>query len=379
MAVHAPATSTWSLQLQNTAYAGRLQVGAFLAGGTTAAATRDGVLVGYSSGAVQPLDLKVIPDDTPSLWLKIYPGRAVVTRSGQGPYLHTWDASTLWKVQLDPANSTNPRIDLVIVRNYDQITNGTDAETKGRIEVVTGTPSATPVAPYASIPAGVGYTTLAEVTVAANATTITSGNIADKRRGTCARGGVRVLLPGDSASDPGSYLGEFTDTGTAAGVLRRWNGTSWSWIAQAGAPRFLQADLLRSDGSTNLNASGITDLKLYNVSGHGTTWGSVFSGRGVSLAESGVYRIHGKLLASITADNYTALRLTSPSPAYSNIIGGGNNNAGFLIAEGTEYLYIGPGQTLGFTVEAFNSSSTAGTLNPNGVSRLYVEKVGEVV
>ncbi|MBP2341128.1 hypothetical protein JOF41_007382 [Saccharothrix coeruleofusca] len=378
MAVHAPATSTWSLQLQNTAYAGRLQVGAFLAPGTAdAAATRDGVLVGYSSGAVAPLDLKVIPDDTPSMWLKIYPGRAVVTRSGQGPYLHTWN-SALWKVQLDNANSTNPRIDLVIVRNYDQVTNGTDAQTKGRIEVVTGTAAAVPVAPYNAIPAGVGYITLAEVTVPANASTINSGNITDKRRGTCARGGVRVLLPGDSLSDPGSYLGELTDTGGASGQLRRWNGTSWSWMAQAGVPRFFQADLLRSDGSATINGGGITDLKLYNVSGHGTTWGSVYNGRGVSLAESGLYRIHGKLLASITADNYTALRLTSTVPSYSNIIGGGNNNPGFLIAEGTEYLYIGAGQTLGFTVEAFNSSATAGTLNPNGVSRLYVEKVGEI-
>lgn len=379
MPVNVLATNTWSIQLQNSAYGGRLMVGAFLAP-SSSTVTRDGVLVGYSSGAATPRDLQVIPDVAPSAWLQVYPGRAVVTRSGQGPYLHAFDSTVPLRVQLDPADSTNPRIDAVVVRNYDQVTRGVDGQTRGQIEVITGDPAVTPVVPYAKIPAGVGYTPLAEIAVPATtgATQITAGQIVDRRRGTALRGSVRTLLPGDSLTEAGVLVGELTDTGGATGQLRRWNGSSWSRLAQAGPQPYCRGELLRSDGQTVINASGITDLKIYNFSAHGAAWGSVFNGRGISLAEPGIYQIFGKLLGSFPNPHYTALRLTSPSPAFSNVIGADNANSGFFDAEGTEFLYVSAGQTLGVTFEAFSSSSSQGVINANGVSEVHVRKFSEV-
>lgn len=71
--------------------------------------------------------------------------------------------STTAKVAL--ADATNPRIDLVVVRQ------------SGTIETVTGTPAGSPTAP--SVPSNAAV--LAEVAVAAAATSLASGTITDRR------------------------------------------------------------------------------------------------------------------------------------------------------------------------------------------------------
>lgn len=374
MAVHALASSTWSIQLENTSYAGRLLAGGFLTS-AGAVATRDGVLVGYSDGAVAPVDLKVVPDV--NMWLKFYSGRAAVTRPGQGVYLHTFDSAVLNSIQLDAADSTNARIDLVICRNYDPVTIGSDPQPRGRVEVVTGVPGAVPVAPYNLIPAAAGYTPLAEVTVPANASAITLGNIVDKRRGTTGRGGIRVLLPGDSLADAGTYVGELIDSG---GTIYRWNVAGgvgvWGVLAYAGPPKFARANLLRSDGSSILNA-GDTDLKLYSAAVYGGAWSTTYNGRGFSLAQSGLYEVTTTLHTAVSGNHYIGVTMICDSPVYSNVIAGDSATDGFSTASGTDHVFVPVGGSFNCYFRAYNSAA-AGFVNYGGAtSYASVRKVGE--
>ena len=74
---------------------------------------------------------------------------------------------------------TQDRIDVIGIRVLDSADNGPDLDNLGRFEVITGTPSGSPVAP--SIPADFQFLPLAEVLVAANSVGITAGDITDLR------------------------------------------------------------------------------------------------------------------------------------------------------------------------------------------------------
>ena len=78
-------------------------------------------------------------------------------------------------VTVPAADSTNPRIDLIVAQVIDTQYGG--ASNTGEVVDVSGTPAASPAAPAA--PAN--SITLAQVYVGAGVTSITSGNITDKR------------------------------------------------------------------------------------------------------------------------------------------------------------------------------------------------------
>jgi len=95
------------------------------------------------------------------------------TIAGQGIYQAPFDALNL---TIAAAPASGSRIDLVVARVYDKQVAG--GATSGRaVEVLTGTAAAAPTAPKVPDTAVV----LAQVTVAAGTTTITSGLIADLR------------------------------------------------------------------------------------------------------------------------------------------------------------------------------------------------------
>lgn len=179
--------------------------GAFIAsaGSNPNVSWRDGVFpscTGSGATSTPPLDLMVIATSPASMGVQVYLGSGSVTRSGQGPYV--FYSNTTGTLTLAAANATNPRIDLVYVQIQDAVLG--DAATQAVLGVVTGTaaPSPTvPALPANSIP-------LAQIAVAANATTITATNITDMRKSACTLGGVRYLLPGDSIWDPGYRVGE---------------------------------------------------------------------------------------------------------------------------------------------------------------------------
>lgn len=197
------ADGAWTLQSLNTAIEGRYTAGALLAqanvqsGSITPLITwRSGVLPSASyQGAVMDLSITT----SSGLNLTVYPGVCVINRAGQGPYLcYNTTAKT---VTVNAGDSTNPRNDIIVARVYDAAIG--DAQTGFAIEVVTGTPAASPVDP--TLPAG--SIPLRRVRVVANASTLSGSNLTDLRTSTTIPGAMRVLLGGDPTAMTGDgYL-----------------------------------------------------------------------------------------------------------------------------------------------------------------------------
>jgi hypothetical protein len=224
------AAPAWTQQSVNSALNGRLHIGAVLpsaAAVTGLTGWRDGVVAttNFNGTSNIPSDLQIKQAVSPSLNLLCEPGHCVITRSGQGPYLCY--LSTQGTLTLANADTVNPRIDLIVAQVYDAAlgdgmpTTPALASPGGLvIRAVTGTPAGSPTAP--SVPTG--SIPLAQVAVAANATTITTANITDRRKSALTPGGARTLLPGDLVTDAGAVSGEQRFTNNCAWV---WNGTGW--------------------------------------------------------------------------------------------------------------------------------------------------------
>lgn len=137
-------------------------------------------LVPNIGGIAQFGDLTVTQTGTPSMAVQIGVGRCWIkgTEAGdfsgqnygrQGLYFALNDAAVTKSITA--ANATNPRIDLVCIYVKDSQYSGTQNIVD--FIIVAGTPAATPVAPTAPANSII----LAQVNVAANATSITTSNI----------------------------------------------------------------------------------------------------------------------------------------------------------------------------------------------------------
>ncbi|MGK5631226.1 hypothetical protein [Streptomyces sp. URMC 123] len=182
--------------------------------------SRDGILPGSPTGAEAVAGLAVTGDA--GMTAKVAPGRAVVQSTevaGAYPVVSTQVES----ITFADGDAANPRIDLVVLRVYDQA-HDTSNRTEAVIEVIKGTPAAAPVAP--AVPSGA--LALAEVTVPTGASAGKGGlnwgsAVRDRRRATVAVGGV--LPAGGPTAFPGAYPGQYRDNGSG---LERWNGTAWA-------------------------------------------------------------------------------------------------------------------------------------------------------
>lgn len=178
-------------------------------------------------------DLAVAQTTTASSSIVVAPGNCVISRTGAagGPYLVSFPtASTL---VCDPAPSTNPRVDVVAVQLTDAAIGDTGTQ-GGQLIVVNGTPAALPTAP--AIPTNA--IPLVDILRNTNTNPIANSNILDVRRSTCTYGGMRAMLPGDLATDPGSYIGELTFDNVTS-VTRGpayWDGTTWRGISNSFYP-----------------------------------------------------------------------------------------------------------------------------------------------
>lgn len=119
-------------------------------------------------------------------------------------------SSTVTNLAILASDPTNPRIDLVCLSVEDQDYSGTSNE--GVLQVVTGTPAASPVAPSAPSSSCV----LAHVSVAANATSITAADITDVRPfalalSSCPPTRVRNTSPGGTVGTSGTWSYPGTD------------------------------------------------------------------------------------------------------------------------------------------------------------------------
>lgn len=140
-------------------------------------------MIPAGGGVINSGDFAVSQTTTPSMGVRVAPGRIWVpgtnlanisgtTFSKQAMYFALNDASATLTV--DPADATNPRIDVVYVAFRDSLYSGTVDDVY--MDVLTGTPAVTPTVPTAPANSMV----LAQVAVAANATSITTGNITNK-------------------------------------------------------------------------------------------------------------------------------------------------------------------------------------------------------
>lgn len=189
----------------------------------TAITAASGIRPGASSGST-PFDLQAVS----AMQCKITGGTALVQgTTAQGAYAAYSNADTT--LTFTAGNATNPRIDLVVLRVYDNFIDASGS-TQATIEIVPGTPSATPSAP--ALPSATSLP-LWEVRVNAN---VSSGNgginsnpgwtaaRTDRRVYTVAAGGIRPASGGWTAA----YDGQYRDNGTQ---LQRWYSATSTWNA----------------------------------------------------------------------------------------------------------------------------------------------------
>ncbi|MFF8804377.1 hypothetical protein [Streptomyces omiyaensis] len=183
--------------------------------------SRSGVLPGSADGTYRVSGLSLTGSGP--MTATVHAGRALVQgRPEQGAYPVTLDGDTV--LAFGDGNPLHPRIDLVVLRVYDD---EFDSLTRHEavLEVLVGEPSATPsapTAPAASLP-------LFTVRVKAGASAGTGGidwakDLTDLRTTIASVGGILPVY--NNAGVPGAYPGQYQDNDTAH-HLQRWSGTGW--------------------------------------------------------------------------------------------------------------------------------------------------------
>lgn len=250
--------------------------------------------------------------------VRVIAGQCVIPVAGELGYVGTLPITS--QLDIDPADQTNPRIDLVVARVVDSPEDA--GERTFTVEVVKGVASATPTEPSVS---GMDCIVLTAVRVKAGATAITQADLTDRRRFTRAPGGIRLSY--NDSTRPGGGAGDFRyDLNERE--LSVWTGTEWSVAASAAGWKSWNAVLkAEGDGSTvNLGAGGSVNAK-YQVIGKMMTIRMLFR-----WGSSGYYAAPGNI--------YTEL-----PPGFANgaihqkiscslwIPGGGANNRGDYIGQ----------------------------------------------
>jgi hypothetical protein len=188
------------------------------------------------------------------------------------------------------ASSSNPRIDLIILRLDPTANTIVQA-------VLTGTPSSSPTAPaLTQTTTGIYEIEIGRVTVPALATVIAAGNVSDTRN--CLSHGVGIWTTAQRPSSP--TLGRL-GWSTTNSVLELWNGSAWITInpgyfdasaittgiiaTNRIAPTANQYEMLTLDGSYNI--VGFRTPKIANVFYNNPTVGTSFTTSYTNLEASG--------------------------------------------------------------------------------------------
>lgn len=273
---NANATGVWTAQNKNNAKQGRQLMQALFANNdaTPLNGTRSGV-VPTTWDVVNQRFTDLLVTVTSGLNMSVAPGWAIAHRSGQGPYPGYLDAAAA--IACDTAPASNPRNDLVIMRMYDAAIGG-DSPPGGnpcRIELVTGTPNASPVDPMTVNALGV-YTGFADGLGGigiplARAQVSTSGviTLTRLRRSAGGIGVSRALLEGDS------------DTGGRPGDMRYTPSTD-------------TLDVKRSDGTYSAFPKGVIARGFVTTQSNGGVGANPTSAMrldSVSLQSGHMYRI----------------------------------------------------------------------------------------
>ena len=157
-----------------------------------------------TTGILSAADLAVTQSGTPAMSVSVAAGWANILgtfQASMGAYQVYNDAATTLTVTT--ADVTNPRIDLVVVAVQDAFYSGVPNTVV--FTVVAGTPAASPAVPTAPV----NSISLAQLAVAANATTVVTANITD----------LRVLATtGTAIASGAAAAGTLTGATLAAGV-----------------------------------------------------------------------------------------------------------------------------------------------------------------
>lgn len=185
---------------------------------TSPLASRSGILPGSTGGQFRISGFTVT--GSAAMTATVSPGRAVVQGAdSQGAYpVALTEYATL---TFSDGDAQYPRIDLVAIRVYDDLYDGS-GRTEATVEIVEGVPAASP-----SVRTVTGLILpLYQVVVPAGASAGTGGITWDtaltgQRTATVAIGGI---LPVTTDTAPGAYPGHYRDN---SGALERWDGTAW--------------------------------------------------------------------------------------------------------------------------------------------------------
>lgn len=233
-------------------------IAAMIAPDSTALSVKQGVLVRLYSSTYSTtwVDLKAVQNDTPNQGLKTYPGRCIINRSGQGPYLVTMESTGSYS--LDAADGSNPRYDLLYARLYDKGIGDSGGGPHGpQFEHINGTPAGSPVVP--TLPSD-GAIPIAAILRPAGNNNVTNANITDLRKGTALSGAIRPMLPGDALADAGSLPGErrvrLTPSGLTALGAPPYLVDVWGSDSQWHGTQTLDLDPPSQTGSGSLAVGG---------------------------------------------------------------------------------------------------------------------------
>ena len=292
--------------------------------------------------------------------VNVQPGSYVVPNSGTptaGGYASTLSSSATLTVQT--ADPTNPRIDIVVANVVD---NGNNTSS-GLVQIITGS-----AAPSPSVPgAPANSITLARITVAAGATSITSAMITDVRPFTTTAGGVLVAAkgavtgyPGQLAYDASSgsfYHNDGTSTPKQAKVL------PWAPVVKTVSAPVNGSGSETTVISQTVTTDGRTDLKItykwpgiISTVGGGITFNVLFQLYiGSSLIDS-IYSAEG------TADGYT--HSGGVWTYYTSSTTGDTPSSGSHTVKVTAQNHQG---TFAYQVSAFSSSNIILRIEPVGL------------
>lgn len=179
-------------------------------------------------GGVHPSlgnELVVTQTGSPSMGVIVDTGVASIpgSQSGtQGNYLVSNDGQVT--LSIAAASPTLPRVDIVVFNIRDSFYSG--ASNDSQLQVITGTPASSPVAPAAPDNSII----LAQVAVAASATSITNANITDVRSYLAGVGGV-INARSEAARPVAAEITEGQLSWTMDNnKLWAWDGSAWKQI-----------------------------------------------------------------------------------------------------------------------------------------------------
>lgn len=303
-------------------------------------------------------------------------GVAVCYRTGFGAYLASFPSSTTG-LTVSAADATNPRVDLVYLRVWDNAVDGAGLS-KADIVYLAGTAAVSPVAPTPgtleiNIP-------LATISVPKSGSGSPSVNTT-VRAVTVAPGGIN---PSGSAV-AGTYAGQYRDGGTSNGIIERYNGTTWKsgfYLAQGGildwggsggtAPLNMLLAATSSDVINTRAASDSTGRYLQSADGT-MAWGPGNASRDTTLARTGngQLTLTGSMaetgLAPTTVEDSTAGRTTTSTSFVGLPVGTVMVGAVTVPASGRVRVYLRATFRNSTTANSFVSysavGSTSGTLH----------------